>query len=98
MNIVRRIACLPVILAAVLLPATVWPGDDDSKPVYMIYIDPETGKYTKEDPNIATHIVAPANQAPTDRQSGSPLLIVASSVLALLLVVGLLKHQRKQAT
>jgi len=99
-NCFPRLADLAVILAAVLLPTTAWCGDEDSEPAYMIYVDPETGKYTHEDPDSATQIVAPAaKQAPTDTQPGSPLLIVAGGVLAALLVVGLLKHKykRKQA-
>lgn len=98
MNIFLRLAYLVVILAAVLLPPTAWSGDEDSKPAYMIYIDPETGKYTHEDPDTVTQIVAPAKQAPTDSQPRSPLLTVAGGVLAALLVVGLVKNKRKQAT
>ncbi len=98
MNIVPRLACLPLLLAAALVPATVWPGDEDSKPAYMIYIDPETGKYTHEDPDTATRTVTPVEQAKTASQPGLPLLIVAGSVLVALLVVGLVKHQRRQAT
>jgi hypothetical protein len=96
-NIFPRPAYLAVIAAAVLLPAAAWCGDEDSKPAYMIYIDPETGKYTHEDPDTATQVVAPAaKQAPTDSQPGSPLLIVAGGVLAALLVVGLVKHKHKR--
>jgi hypothetical protein len=98
MNRALRLACLSVTLAASILPITVWSGDEDSKPGYMIYIDPETGKYTHEAPDSATQIVAPAKPAPSESQPGSALLIVAAGVLAALLVVGLVKHQRKQAT
>ena len=98
MNFIRRLVCLPVLFTAMLLPATVWPGDEDLKPAYMIYIDPETGKYTHDSPDTATQIVAPAKQALTYSQPESPSLIVTGIVLAALLVVALVRHQRKQVT
>lgn len=98
MNDALRFACCLTIFAALVLPATAWPGDEDSEPGYMIYIDPETGKYTTEDPDVATHIVVPAKQGQTDQQLKLPWAIAGVAALALLLVVGLLKHQRRQVT
>ena len=95
-----RLACWVAILAAAVLPATVYAGDEDSKPAYMIYIDPETGKYTTEDPDAGNTNapVVPAGPATGDSNPGSPLFIVIGAALAVLFVVGLLKHQRRQET
>ncbi len=95
-----RLACRVAILAAALLSATAYPGDEDTKPAYMIYIDPETGKYTTEDPEAANQndSVVHAKAASGNSQPKLPLLIVGGSALAMLLVGGLLKHQRRQIT
>ena len=97
-NDALRLACPLAILAALLLPATAYPGDEDTKPAYMIYIDRETGKYTTEDPEAGNtnHSVVRAKPASGNSQSKLPLLIVGGSALAVLLVGGLLKHQRRQ--
>ena len=93
-----RLACWVAILAAAVLPATVYAGDEDSKPAYMIYINPETGKYTTEDPDAGNSNVpvVPARPASGDSNPGSPLFIVIGAVLAALLVGAMLKHQRRQ--
>ena len=79
---------------------TAYPGDEDTKPAYMIYIDPDTGKYTTEDPDAGNTNapVVPARPASGNSQTKLTLLIVGGSVLAVLLVGGLLKHQRRQIT
>ena len=99
-NDALRLAGPLAILAAVLLPAIAYPGDEDTKPAYMIYIDPETGKYTTEDPasGNTNDSVVPAEPASGNSQLKLTLLIVGGSVLAVLLVGGLLKHQRRQIT
>ena len=100
MNDALRLAGPLAILAAVLLPAIAYPGDEDTKPAYMIYIDPETGKYTTEDPgsgNTNAPIV-PARPASGESNPSSPLLIVIGCALAALLVGGLLQHQRRRIT
>ena len=93
-----RLVCSLAFLAAALLPATAFPGDEDTKPAYMIYIDPETGRYTTEDPDTdrTNDPVAPERQASENSEPERPLLIVVGSVLAVLLVSGLLRHQRRQ--
>ncbi|MCH7637230.1 MAG: hypothetical protein IIA12_06120 [Proteobacteria bacterium] len=100
MNDALRLAGPLAILAAVLLPAIAFPGDEDTKPAYMIYIDPETGKYTTEDPasGNTNDSVVPARPASGNSQPKLTLFIVGGSVLAVLLVGGLLKHQRRQIT
>ncbi len=94
------LACPLAIFAAALLPATAYAGDEDTKPAYMIYIDPETGKYTTEDPasGNTNDSVVPARPASGNSQPKLTLLIVGGGVLAVLLVGGLLKHQRRQIT
>jgi len=95
---VWRLACPLVILAAALLPTTAFAGDEDTKPAYMIYIDPETGKYTTDDPDAGNTNapVVPARPASGEGNPSSPLLIVIGGALAVLLIGGLLKHQRRQ--
>ncbi len=97
MNDALRLACPLVILAAVLLPATAYPGDEDTKPAFMIYIDPETGKYTTEDPEAGNtnDSIVRAKPASGNSQLKLSWLIVGGSALAVLLVGGLLKHQRR---
>ncbi len=95
-----RLTCWVAILAAAVLPTTAYPGDEDTKPAYMIYIDPDTGKYTTEDPDAGNTNapVVPARPASGNSQTKQSLFILGGGVLALLLVGGLLKHQRRQAT
>jgi hypothetical protein len=47
-------------------------SDNDERPAYMIYIDPETGKYTTEDPSRKSQAdaLATASPAPTARPTG----------------------------
>lgn len=73
-------------------------GDEDQAPAYMIYIDPETGKYTTENPDNAatTHAVVDASQAPASKRSSASLLITGATLLVILLAAGIVKHQRKQ--
>ena len=97
---VWRLAWPLAILAAALLPAIAYAGDEDSKPAYMIYIDPETGKYTTEDPetaNMNTNVV-PAEPMSGNSQPKKSLLIVVGGALVALLVGGLIQHQRGQIT
>ncbi len=93
-----RLACPLAILAAALLPAIAYPGDEDTEPAYMIYIDPETGKYTTEDPEAGNKNdrVVPAKPSSGNSQPKLPLLIVGGCAIAGLLVVGLFRHQRRQ--
>ena len=93
-----RLICWVAILAAAVLPTTAYPGDEDTKPAYMIYIDPDTGKYTTEDPDAGNTNapVVPVRPASADSQPDSPLFIVIGGVLAILLVGGLIKYQRRQ--
>ena len=99
-NDALRLAGPLAILAAVLLPAIAYPGDEDTKPAYMIYIDPETGKYTTEDPEAANKntSVVPAQPVSGNRQTKLLLLVVGGCAAAVLLVGGLLRHQRRQET
>ena len=100
MNDALRLACPLAILAAALLTATAYAGDEDSEPAYMIYIDPDTGKYTTEDPDAgnANAPIVPARPEAGSSQPKLTLLIVGGSAIAVLLVGGLLQHQRRQIT
>ena len=95
-----RLTCWVAILAVAVLPTTAYPGDEDTKPAYMIYIDPDTGKYTTEDPDAGNTNapVVPARPASGDRNPSSLLFIVIGGALAVLLIGGLIKHQRGQIT
>jgi hypothetical protein len=109
-----------VVLLAISGPA--FSGDDDKAPAYMIYIDPETGKYTTTKPHstgtadaaeqsarppeapamssvppaASTRVTADAQPGPDMRRSNLPLLIASTSVLAVLVVIGVVRSQRKQ--
>jgi hypothetical protein len=63
----RFAACL---LCALLQPYPAAASDNDERPAYMIYIDPETGQYTTQDPSRrsqADAVTVPA--APTARET-----------------------------
>jgi hypothetical protein len=83
------------LMCATALP--VYAGDDDKPPAYKIYIDPETGKYTTEDPGAMAEnapVIQPPTVAATDASSSKfPVLIVATGVAVMLLAGGLLRHQ-----
>ena len=72
-------------------------GDEDEKPAYLIYIDPETGKYTTEDPEFADGPEMPAGpvQNVEDPALNLPLLLLAAVVIVAMLVGGLYRQQRK---
>ena len=81
-----------------LLPAVANGGDEDQEPAYMIYIDPETGKYTTEDPDaVDSSATKVARRDETETHSSSPLtlLIIGAGAAIGLLAVGLTKYQRK---
>lgn len=98
-------------LAAVLAGALALPGaaavhasDDDEDPPYLIYIDPETGKYTTVDPQAAPRDAErqspprPAGSAPAPADRGYPWSSVAGAAAAGLLVLAgrrLLRHRRR---
>lgn len=82
---------------AVALPAGA--GDDDKPPAYKIYIDPETGKYTTEEPGVQANeprIIQPAVDAASEvSSSGFPVLVVIAGAAAVLLAGGLIRHQMR---
>jgi hypothetical protein len=110
----RLVALLAASLIIMSFPA--YAGDDDKAPAYMIYIDPETGKYTTTRPHSvgtadAAQQSAQASDAPATadvrptaaaqptsdvQRSNLPLIIAGASVLAALLVAGVVRTQRKQ--
>lgn len=64
-----RCACIAAALGGALAlgaAAAVPASDDDEDPPYLIYIDPETGKYTTVDP------MAPRSEAGTPARAHAP--------------------------
>ena len=76
-------------------------GDEDQEPAYKIYIDPETGKYTTEDPeaaaadNVAAVPAAPATPGPAGPGTG---FVVAGAVIALVAGGLIWLQQHKQVS
>lgn len=94
----RRPGLLPAAAAALFaLSGPVYSGDEDKDPAYMIYIDPETGKYTTEDPSVdaTPDAAAVPSQSPRANRSNTPYLVAVTSLLAILLVFAIVKHKRK---
>ena len=89
--------CLLLFCSALLMSAAAVAGDEDEKPAYLIYIDPETGKYTTEDPEVAGGPEMPAGpvQNVEDQALNLPLLLLAAVVIFAMLVGGLYRQQRK---
>lgn len=90
----------PVIVAmfaCLLLTAPAFSGDDDKASAYKIYIDPETGKYTTEDPHAAAALAAVALPSSGRNQDDSHwrLVSVAAVILALSLAVVLMMRRRQ---
>lgn len=101
----RALCGLALFLAALLVAANAPAGDDDERPAYMIYIDPETGRYTTEDPfadapgQQAPASAAPASAAPatpgTDRAASTSnwLRIAAAAAAGVVLLAIAGRHQ-----
>ena len=119
----KHLGLLSVTVVALLtMSGPAFTGDDDKAPAYMIYIDPQTGKYTTTRPHSAgtanssqqpaqapdaramSDVRPPAaGQATADPQpesvvqrSNLPIIIAGASVIAGLLVAGIVRTQRKQ--
>ena len=88
------------ICLALMSPLTAVAGDEDKAPAYRIYIDPETGTYTTEDPEATTASATPVvGREKSDLASSSDLLLLligAGAVIALV-AGGLFKYQQKLA-
>jgi LPXTG-motif cell wall-anchored protein len=82
-----------VLTSLLLYSACAYCGDEDRAPAYLIYIDPETQKYTTDDPGVATRPETAAT-AQTSPENNSALL-AAVSVLAILVAIVVLKRRRK---
>lgn len=98
----KRSGQLPLVAAALLVASgVVFGGDEDKDPAYMIYIDPETGKYTTEDPDAAppadavVTVPQQSSRSSQAKRSDLPLLIAGATVLVVVLAVGVLRQQRK---
>lgn len=91
----RQAAILLIGLAALLGPLPSVASDNDEQPVYKIYIDPETGKYTTEDP-LAADREPPAPAVTAESTTAAPAAgvprqnryaAVAAALLILLVLV-----------
>jgi len=71
MAVTRNSKCLALLSATIVALLTMsgpaFTGDDDKAPAYMIYIDPETGKYTTTRPHSVG--TATAAEQLTDAQA-----------------------------
>ena len=85
------------ILAVSLLPGIVSAGDEDSKPAYMIYIDPDTGRYTTVDPHAdeVSDRVVRTEPAPDIDGPKLPARIVGATALAVLVIGAVIILRRK---
>lgn len=69
-------------------------GDEDERPPYMIYIDPETGKYTTEDPMLkSTNVGTTGNEVINGAESNPIAGTLVSAFLAISLFL-ILRHRR----
>ena len=59
-------------------------SDDDERPAYMIYIDPETGKYTTEDP----YGNAEEKTNPGTENTGLKVTAIIAGALLIMVVAG----------
>lgn len=96
----RSLCGLALVLAALLVAANATAGDDDERPAYMIYIDPETGRYTTEDPfadvpDPRTAAPAPPVAPGSDRTASTTnwLRIAAVAAAAVVLLAFAGRHQ-----
>ncbi len=58
----RLVEIVATVAVSTAMPAavpTAFGGDEDRNPPYMIYIDPETGRYTTEDPRRKAAVTQP---------------------------------------
>ena len=82
---------LTAVIVLWVVSAPAYCGDEDRGLAYKIYIDPETGKYTTEDPHDAAEspdTVAVPGRSLDAEQSNSALLITSMGLVAVLLVIG----------
>lgn len=90
---------LVVIVAVSLFLMPAIAGDEDEKPPYMIYIDPETGGYTTTDPEsegVAQQMVEEkATQRTEQVQRDIPGLSVGVAIALALLLAGVLLTRRR---
>ncbi|NNC78075.1 MAG: hypothetical protein HKN77_08950 [Woeseiaceae bacterium] len=87
------------IVACSLLMAPAFSGDDDKASAYKIYIDPDTGRYTTQDPH-ATAVPDPAAMSPVTRQRDDSLwrlVMAAASILVISFAVISIMRRRQTA-
>lgn len=89
---------LAAFVIALLTAATpVYCGDEDRGSAYKIYIDPETGKYTTEEPGAfvrSDSVVMPPPQSPPAKRSSPVLLVTGAGALLVLFAVVAVRRRR----
>ena len=90
---------LLVIVAVSLFSMPAIAGDEDETSPYMIYIDPETGRYTTTDPEseavAAQKVEEKATQGTEQVQRDIPGLSVGAAIALALLMAGVLLTRRR---
>lgn len=70
------------LLSAVLAPVRAPASDNNEDPPYMIYIDPETGKYTTKDPQVRRPTDYDVQASSPPRTSGERQAVPAAPAAA----------------
>lgn len=90
---------LVVIVAVSLFSTLAIAGDEDEASPYLIYIDPETGRYTTTDPESEDAVAQKAEEKATQRteqvQRDIPGLSVSVVIAFALLLAGVLFFRRR---
>lgn len=83
----RVVALALLFTVAALMAGAVIAGDDDKPPAYRIYIDPETGKYTTEDPLAELEHGPVARPVPAESPVPEEQPVVAMLTAAVMIAV-----------
>lgn len=85
---------------AVFAAGAAFAGDDDKPPAYKIYIDPETGKYTTEDPALnkdeAAVVAASPRAAGNEAGNGTAAFGITTAALVIAVLAGTALWFRRQ--
>lgn len=93
----RGIKVSILVCGLALATTTAFGGDDDKQAAYKIYIDPETGRYTTEEPDATAKPPSPFADPPRldDRKPLSPVLVGAVMGLLALASAGIILKRRR---
>jgi hypothetical protein len=95
---------LAITAATLAAAAASLAGDEDQDPAYLIYIDPETGRYTTEDPAAGAERTGPlpidaAEPAAASRPTPyrGALTAISAAAIALLCAVAVWQVARRRS-